>query len=156
MSADCAAQRRAATPFALTGGAAIIAGGLLAAAVAHAPSQHLVWLSAYLVLIVGVAQTVFGVSQAMLLARPPTTLGIVVEWLAFNLGSAGVCVGTLAGSFATVGAGTVVFAASLVLFLIAARAGAPSRWLVAYRLLLALVFASSLVGLALSASANLH
>ena len=98
------------------GVAAIIAGGLVAAAVAHRPAEHPVWTSAYLVLIVGVAQIVFGAGQAWLSERLPATGWIAGEWIAFNLGNAGVIAGTVLGSFRMVLAGTVLFAAGIAAF----------------------------------------
>lgn len=141
---------RAARPFVWLGIAAIIAGGLVAAAVAHRPAQHLVWMSAYLVLIVGVAQIVLGAGQAWLSWPVPPPGWIAGEWIVFNLGNTGVIAGTLAGSFATVFAGTVLFAIGIALFLASARGAAGGRWLLGYRILLGLVFLSSLAGLALS------
>lgn len=144
--------RRAALPFAVLGGAAIIAGGLVAAAVAHHPTQPLVWMSAYLVLIVGVAQCVFGVGQARLSQRAPSRPLVWTEWIVFNLGNAGVIVGTLLGRFGVVFAGTLLFAVGVALFLVGTRGSGHSGWLVGYRVLLGLILASSLVGLALSAA----
>ena len=143
-------HRRAALPFAVLGAAAIIAGGLVAAAVARRPVQHLVWMSAYLVLIVGVAQYVFGVGQARLSQRAPSRPLVWTEWVVFNLGNAGVIVGTLLGRFGVVFAGTLLFAAGIALFLVGARGSWRSGWLAGYRVLLGLILASSLVGLALS------
>ena len=132
------------------GVAAIIAGGLVAAAVAHRPAEHPVWTSAYLVLIVGVAQIVFGAGQAWLSERLPATGWIAGEWIAFNLGNAGVIAGTVLGSFRMVLAGTVLFAAGIAAFLLGTRGTIRGGWLAGYRILLGLVFLSSLAGLALS------
>lgn len=149
-------RQRASAPFAALGTAAIIAGGIVAAAVAHRPVQPLVWMSAYLVLIVGVAQIVFGEGQASLATRAPGVGLVWGQWLVFNLGNTGVILGTLAGSFAVVFAGTLLFAAGVALFLFGTRAGRHRGWLWGYRVVLALVFVSSLVGLGLSAAANVH
>lgn len=140
---------RTAQVFVATGAAAIIGGGLVSAAVAHAPAQQMVWMSAYLVLIVGVAQIVFGAGQASLAVRQPNAGWVATEWLVFNLGNAGVIVGTLVGSFVLVLAGTALFAAGIALFLIGTR-GAIRGWLAGYRILLGLIFLSSLVGLGLA------
>ncbi len=144
------ARWRAARPFAWLGVAAVIAGGLVAAAVAHRPMQQLVWMSAYLVLIVGVAQIVFGAGQAWLSERAPSPGWVAGEWIVFNLGNAGVIAGTLAGSFGGVAAGTALFALGAALFLWGTRGGVRGGWLLGYRLLLGLVLLSSLAGLALS------
>jgi len=143
------ARWRAARPFAWLGVAAIIAGGLVAAAVAHRPMQPVVWMSAYLVLIVGVAQIVFGAGQAWLSERPPSNYWIAGEWIALNLGNGGVIAGTLLGSFGMILTGTALFATGIGLLLLGTR-GPVRGWLIGYRILLGLVFASSLVGLALS------
>ena len=157
MTTDAATRWRAASPFLALGGAAVIAGGLLAAVVglpgtatANLPLRHLAWASAYLVLIVGVAQIVFGAGQAWLSARVPETRWVAGEWLVFNLGNAGVIAGTLCARFWMVLIGTFLFAAGIALFLLGTRGGARGGWLVAYRVLLALIFLSSLVGLALA------
>lgn len=143
------ARWRAARPFAWLGVAAIVAGGLVAAAVAHRPVQHLVWMSAYLVLIVGVAQIVFGAGQAWLSEPVPPPGWVAGEWAVFNLGNAGVIAGTLAGSFGLAAAGTALFAVGVALFLWEVRGGTRNGWLLGYRILLGLVLLSSLVGLAL-------
>lgn len=131
------------------GVAAIIAGGLIAAAVAHRPAEHPVWTSAYLVLIVGVAQIVFGAGQAWLPERLPSMGWIASEWIVFNLGNAGVVAGTVFRSFPMVLAGTALFAAGIAAFLLGTR-GPRSAWLLGYRLVLGLIFLSSLAGLALT------
>ncbi|HKZ09787.1 MAG TPA: hypothetical protein VJL61_03660 [Rhodanobacteraceae bacterium] len=148
------ARWRAARPFAWLGVAAIIAGGLVAAVVAHRPVQPLVWMSAYLVLIVGVAQIVFGAGQAWLSERAPSPGWVASEWMVFNLANAGVIGGTLAGSFGLVMAATALFALGIALFLLGTRGAARSGWLLGYRILLGLVFLSSLTGLALSLRAR--
>lgn len=147
---------RAAMFFTATGFIAIIAGGLVAAAVARHPTQHLVWMSAYLVLIVGVAQIVFGAGQVWLSAKAPPPAWLAGEWIIFNLGNAGVIIGTLADSPALVAAGTVLFIIGIALFLIGTRGGPRVGWLIGYRILLGLVFLTSLVGLALTFAGQPH
>lgn len=145
----------AAAPFVITGTLAIVAGGLVAAAVAHRPDQPMVWMSAYLVLIVGVAQFAFGTGQAWLTREASlVTLLIAAQWLVFNLGNAGVIVGTLTHSYPMVVVGTVLFAAGIALFLVGTRHAPAGAGLFAYRTVLALIFLSSLVGLVLSARAH--
>lgn len=156
LSPEAAARWRLAAPFAITGAAAIIGGGLLAAAVARHPTQTLVWLSAYLVLVVGVAQLAFGTGQVLLATRLPGARWIAAEWLALNLGNLGVTTGTLARSFALVSVGTLLFAAAIAGFLAGTRVARRSGWLLAYRAGLALIFVGSLVGLGLAAAANLR
>ncbi|MDZ7748655.1 MAG: hypothetical protein U5K43_07295 [Halofilum sp. (in: g-proteobacteria)] len=103
------------------GAIAIVAGGLLAAAVAHAPGRTAVWLSAFLVLVVGVVQVALAAGQ-VLLAGPGAGRGTArCELALYNLGGAGVIAGTLAGSFVLVALGTGVFLAALATFLLAVR-----------------------------------
>ncbi|HEU4857129.1 MAG TPA: hypothetical protein VFS86_07495 [Rhodanobacteraceae bacterium] len=145
----------AAQPFVVTGAVAIIAGGFIAAGVARRPLQHLVWMSAYLVLVAGIAQIVFGAGQAWLPTRLAGTRWIAAEWGIFNLGNAGVITGTLMGSFPLVLVGTLLFAVGIALFLLGTHAANRRGWLLGYRVLLGLIFLSSLVGLALSVRARL-
>ena len=145
-----------ARPFVVTGVAAVIAGGLVAAAVAHHPAEHPVWMSAYLVLIVGVAQIIFGAGQAWLPERLPSMGWVASEWVVFNLGNAGVIVGTMCERFALVPTGSALFAFGVALFLLGTRGGARRGWLIAYRVALGVVFVSSLVGLALAAAGHMH
>jgi hypothetical protein len=149
-------RARAAWPFLALGGAAIIGGGLVAAIQAHQPVQVLVWMSAYLVLVVGVVQIVFGAGQAWLSGRAPAVGWIAAEWVVFNLGNAGVIAGTLCDRFAWVLAGTALFAAGILLFLLGTRGAVRRGWAVGYRVLLGLILLSSLVGLALSIRAQMH
>jgi hypothetical protein len=154
LTAGAAARWRAAAPFGALGVAAIIAGGLVAAAVARHPAEHPVWTSAYLVLIVGVAQVVFGAGQAWLSERLPSSGWIAGEWIVFNLGNAGVIAGTMLGSFRIVLVGTVLFVAGIAAFLLGTRGPVRDGWRAGYRILLGLVFLSSLAGLALSLRAH--
>lgn len=156
LTADAAARWRAARPFAALGAGAIVAGGLVAAVVAHHPAEHPVWMSAYLVLIVGVAQIVFGAGQAWLSAGVPGPRLRAGEWIVFNLGNLGVIIGTLCEQFALVLVGTVLFACGIALFLLATRGGPRRGWLMAYRTVLGLVFASSLAGLALAVAGRVR
>ena len=79
----------AALPFVAVGIAAVIAGGATAAAVAYQPTEHLVWMVAYLVLVVGVMQCAFGAGQAWLAQDPPPGRVTWGQWGVFNLGNAG-------------------------------------------------------------------
>ena len=139
-----------AVPFLVVSAFAIVGGGVLAAAMAHAPSRKLLWAVAYLVLVVGAAQAVFGVGQALLATRATSTSARAAEWIMFNLGNAGVIGGTLWPSQPLVWVGTLLFAASLVVFLMATR-GVRGGWaILAYRALLVLIGGSAVVGLVLA------
>lgn len=150
------ARWRAASAFVATGAVAVIAGGFVAAGVglSQRPLQHIAWMSAFLVLVAGVAQIIFGTGQAWLGTRVAGSRWRSAEWIVYNLGSAGVIAGTLLGSFVLVLAGTLLFAAGIALFLFGARGEARSRWLIAYRVLLILIFCGSLIGLVLTATGH--
>ncbi|MEO8779633.1 MAG: hypothetical protein ABI389_13295 [Rhodanobacter sp.] len=139
-----------ALPFLMVSALAIVGAGVLAAAVAHAPSQKLVWAVAYLVLVVGASQAVFGAGQALLATRATSVSARVAEWTLFNLGNVGVIAGTLCSSQALVWAGTLLFAASLVVFLWATRSVRSGWTIFAYRTLLVLIGGSAVVGLVLT------
>ena len=139
-----------ALPFLLVSALAIVSAGALAAAMAHAPTQKVLWAVAYLVLVVGVSQAVFGVGQALLATRATSVSMRVAEWILFNLGNVGVIAGTLCSSQLLVWLGTLLFAASLITFLWATR-GVRGGWaILAYRMLLVLIGGSAVVGLVLT------
>lgn len=140
----------AARLFLIVAGVAILAGGLTAAAVAHAPTEHMVWMVAYLVLVAGLVQVVLGVGQALLPTHLPTQGFLAAECICFNLGNAGVIVGTLVSSVALVAIGTAVFAASLAMFLYGVRKARPGWPSQAFRAVLAITCISAIVGLILS------
>lgn len=142
---------RAAAPTVVTGVIAVIAGGLVAAIEAHRPVVPLVWMSAYLVLVVGVAQIVFGAGQAGLARQVPGTGLVSAQWLLFNLGNTGVIGGTLIMWFPLVAVGTALFVVGIVLFFVGTRHSEHRLWRAGYWLLLTLLLVSSIVGLLLSA-----
>ena len=140
----------ASRPFLVVAFIAVIAGGLVSAVTAHDPQRAMMWLSAYLVLVVGVAQAAFGLGQALLARVPP---GAGFRWLQcalFNAGSALVIASQLIPMHALVYPGTVLFGVSTALFLVGTRHGRHPRWLWAYRGLLGFLALSSLVGIGLS------
>lgn len=136
--------------FATTGLVAIIAAGALSAALAHAPTRAAMWLTAYLVLVVGIAQVALGAGQAWLASRPPPSALLGSQWLLFNGANALVISGRLLVRPAAVAVGAVLLAMALGLFLRGVR-GADGGWLLqVYRLLVALLACSALVGVGLS------
>lgn len=142
-----AASWRPVLPLLAVGALGVVAGGLLAAAVAHAPARTAVWLSAFLVLVVGVVQIALATGRA-LLARPGTGSGIAwCQFALYNLGTAGVVAGTLAGSLPLVLLGTVLFLGALASFLRAVRSAPAGPGVYAYRALIVFVAISALVGL---------
>lgn len=156
LTPESAARWRAERPFAVLGVVAIVVGGLLTAVAIHWPLRDLIWVSAYLVLVVGVAQAVFGAGQAWLSGDVPKRGWIIAEWVTFNLGNAGVIAGTLLDIFWLVLAGTLLFAAGIALFLLGTHGAVRRGALVAYRVVLGLIFVSSLVGLVLAATTRLR
>jgi len=150
----CGDRHRSALPFLVIGIAAILAGGLIAAAVAHAPSRNMVWMVAYLVLVVGLAQAAFGAGQAALATKRVPLLMVIIELLLFNVGNAGVIAGTLAGTFMPVIVGTILLLLGLGLFYYRSRGDGRERLRYGYQALLALIAIGALVGLTLSALSN--
>ena len=72
---------------------AIITGGTISAFTARKPTWSTAWVSAYLVLIVGVIQ--FALVDAWRQLGQPDGNTILIALLAFNLGNGGVIAGTL-------------------------------------------------------------
>src|SRR6476661_2233030 len=89
-----AADRQLLTVAAL-GGAAIVAGGLVAAGNSAAPFAHGSWLSAYLVLVAGVSQLVLGIGARALPAHQPPATTTYVQVALWNLGNLAVAAGVL-------------------------------------------------------------
>lgn len=139
-----------AAPYTVLAAAAVVAGGVLAAAVAHAPTQPLVWLASYLVLVVGVAQYLLGKGQAHVAATAPRASVSWSRWLLFNLGNVGVIVGTLWPRFFWLLGGTVLFLVAIIWFGYGVRKGARRVLWYGYLALLALVALSAVVGVVLS------
>lgn len=139
-------------PFAIVGAASIVAGGLVAAATASAPTEHGTWAAAYLVLVAGVAQICLGVGQALLAPSAPSRRIVAVELAAWNAGNIGVIAGTLLGRVPLVDAGGALLVLSLLFLSNQARGQGRrrSRVVLAYWLLVALVLVSVPIGLVLA------
>lgn len=125
-------HQRPVWPFFATGAAAIVGGGLASAAAAGNPSYLSSWAVAYLVLVVGVAQIAFGAGVERLAETGLTTRLAWLIFAAFNLGNAGVLIGTLlkdrvSSSVYLVDLGSLLLAAALVLGLRIAWRARPSR-----------------------------
>lgn len=143
--------QKAIIPFAIIAGLAITTGGLIAAIVAHAPTQPMVWLVAYLVLVAGVAQLAFGAGQAFLAEKTPSIGWVGLECVLFNIGNASVIAGTLLDQFRVVAVGGVLVIAALALFLYGVHGARRRVLLHAYRALLVILFVGAVVGVSLSA-----
>lgn len=142
-----ATRQRTLLPFGVIGLCCVIAGGLLAAAVAYTPTEHEVWAVAYLVLVPGVAQVALGTGQALLAPQAPTRASFWAQLATFNVGNALVIAGTVTGRTAVTDLGGLLLVVSLALFLVVARGGHAGivRWV--YRALITLVLVSVPVGL---------
>lgn len=145
-------RQRALAPFAAVAGVAAACAGVTAAAIAHDPSQPLVWMIAYLILVVALAQLGFGAGRVFFVARPPSIGRASGECLLFNLANLGVVAGTLANRFWLVAVGTALFAASLVLFCVATRHPRRSILWAVYQAMLLVLLAGAVTGLCLSAA----
>jgi hypothetical protein len=142
---------KTAAPFVLLGIAAVIAGGLVSALTATAPTRQIAWLVAYLVLVVGVAQIGLGAGQAWLAARPLGGGLLVIEFLGFTFGNAGVAAGTMLSLPILVDVGGVLLVVSLALFFWGVRRSARGGWLrYLYRALVVLLLVSIPIGLVLA------
>lgn len=153
--AEVGERWRASLPFFLMGALGIIGGGV-AAAVTRPTDWHLgSWCAAFLVLVVGVAQIGLGAGQAALSPTAATRSLVLAEFLAWNLGSAAVIVGTLVDSPAVVSIGSIVFLAAIALATFGARGhsgltGRARLLLHAFRALLVLLLVSTPIGIVLS------
>lgn len=146
---NCASGRAA--PFVVVALLAIVGGGLLSAALAHAPTRQLMWLVAYLVLVVGVAQGLLGLGQARLALSAPSPSLLAWQWCLFNGGNVLVITGTLRACPGSVSVGALLLLAALVLFLLGVRRASGGIMIHAYRAGLVLLGASALTGVVLAA-----
>jgi hypothetical protein len=107
-----AGRRHELLPFIVIGGVCVVAGGLVAAVTAPAPTEHGTWAAAYLVLVGGVAQAGLGLGQATFTTGTSTPV-VAVQAAGWNLGNAAVLVGTLLGVTALVDLGGVLLVVTL-------------------------------------------
>lgn len=143
-----AKARVALIPFLTIGTAAIIFGGLFSAATARAANYHSAWFVAYLVLVVGVAQVALGLGQWWLASKPLSVALLVGELVIFNLGNAGVILGTVLASPLWVNLGSALLVLVLAGFawaVLSPRRRGGALW--AYWVLVVLLLASVGVGL---------
>lgn len=142
-------------PFLITGVAGMIGGGFVAAVAGAVDWKLGAWTAAFVVLVVGMAQTVLGIAQAALAPVLLDRSRIVGQWVAWNLGCAGVIAGTQLDATGIVVAGCVLFLGALGLSEVAVRphsglTGTPRTLLMIYRVLLVLLLISVFVGIVLS------
>jgi hypothetical protein len=140
----------ASAPFKVLGALAIIAAGLIAAAIAYHPTKPIVWMVAYLVLVVGVVQYVLGTAQASLSARELPPAMIWGQWVLLNLGHAGVIAGTLATSLTLLLGGTVLYDLAMIWMGLSVRNGKSGLVRIGYWLLVLAMLGSSFTGVMLT------
>lgn len=135
----------------------MIAGGLVAAATAPAPSVHGSWAAAYLVLVAGVSQVALGVGQTLFAPLNPSRRRVALEFAGWNGGNGAVLVGTLAGITPLVDLGGVLLVITLAMVVLGVRGGAGRqiepwrRWsLYGFRLLILILLVSIPIGLILA------
>lgn len=131
--------------------AAVIGGGLVAAATRPLDFDMGSWLAAYLVLVLGVCGCGIACAPA-LLGTPAAARPRLVQWGLWWAGNAVVIIGTLSENTAVTDVGAVVLIAALILALAASR-GATKRPVAAgvYRVVLAVLIVSAPIGLLLAA-----
>ncbi len=147
-------------PWLALGVACVVAGGMVAAVVAHDPTEKPVWASAYLVLVAGVGAVVLALGRALLAPRPPTSGPVARDFTLFALGNAGTVVGTLTDTLWLVDVSGALLVVALGLMVWGVRAGVeavehrPQRWVVGllwvYRVLVLVLLVSIPVGLVLA------
>ncbi len=108
------------------------------------------WLVAYLVLVVGVAQSALAGGQAWLAPSRLKPVLLASEWGLFNAANSLVIAGTLLGHPGWVHVGTLVLIAALALFLRGVRHAAAGWPVRVYRMLVVLLGGSALVGVGLT------
>ncbi len=146
------ARWRASRPFALTGFACVVAGGLVAAVSGPLGLEMGSWAAAYLVLVAGVAQLGLGVGQAWIPLELPTRRVRVWEFATWNGGNGVVLAATFASLPFLVAAGGILLLVALVLFQSALRGPliVATHWLATYRVVAILLTVGVLSGVVLS------
>ena len=141
-------QRAVFRPFAAAGCASIVAGGLLASAIAApAPTRHGVWSVAYLVLVLGVGQLMLGAGLALLATAPPGRRTVGAIALAFNIAGVAIVLGIVTDHVVVFDAGSALLLGALVVLLSGVRRSTYRGWtLHVYRGLIALLIVSIPIG----------
>lgn len=151
-----ALRLRLGQPFLVLAVASVVAGGMVAAASAHAPTEHPVWASAYLVLVTGVAQIGLVLGRVLLTPNAPRASALWRDLGIWLLGNVGVLVGTLTDRVWLVDVGGVLLVVALALCIWAVRAHTRADhprlqtvlWL--YRLVVVVLLVSIPIGLILA------
>lgn len=143
---------RRALPFFVAAAICITAGGLLAAVTASVTTQKTAWVTAYLVLVGGVAQAGLGAAMGWLARRAR----VRTAWIAFalfTLGNAGVLAGQLTALIAVTFVGGSLLVAALAVIVAATRGGDAAHpvLLWGFRVLVLVLAVSVPIGLLLAA-----
>lgn len=147
---DTTQRLRATAPYLWASLFWVLVGGLLSAATANTPTRVIMWMSAFCTLVGGVVQAALFIGQAYLCRVLPSSRLRTVQWVVFHVGSAAVIGGVLTDAQWLTNVGTLVFGLSLLMFFMAVQDARQSAWLWPYRLAIAFVGLSSLVGIFLS------
>jgi hypothetical protein len=144
---------RYALTFFLIGAVFVVLGGLVAAASTPLRFEAGPWLAAYLVLVCGVAQCLFGIVRRYVAPAPVTGVGFAVELACWNAGNAAVVVGDLVRIPVVVAVGGALLAVVLVLQLAHLRhVAAGMRWAAwLYGVVVAVLLVSIPIGILLAA-----
>lgn len=141
---------RAATPFVIFGSLCVVAGGMVAAFTARAPTEHSSWTAAYLVLVAGAAQVGLGCGGALVPARL-SVRALGAQLVLWNIGNAAVVVGTLGNWMWLIDVGGVLLVVALVLSASATRRAGARQWSwILFRLFQAVMVISVPIGLVLA------
>jgi hypothetical protein len=108
--------------------ASIIAGGLVAAVTARAPSEKASWAAAYLVLVGGVATLGLALGRVFLSAERASGRSLATELTTWLAGNALVLAGTLVDLTWLVDVGGALLVVALALVVLGVRHGAGPRW----------------------------
>ena len=146
-------RRAAFQPFWLGGVAAVIAGGLLAAAIAApSPTRHGVWAAAYLVLVFGVGQIVLGAGQTLLASSPPSRRTALTTAALFDVANLAILAGVVGDQMIVFDVGSMLLIVALLLFLAGVRDSHRPGWpLLSYRLFVGLLVVSIPIGMIVTA-----
>lgn len=132
---------------------AIILGGGLSAFLAKSPSTLVMWASAYLVLVVGVAQMIFGLCLSKL-SQVHSTLLLWVSLALYNLASAAVILGRVykLSSYGPllIIAGAIGVIVAVIAMLWSIRGAAKSLWLIGFYIVALILLISAPIGMFLS------
>ena len=136
----------------VAGGISVVAGGFVAAVTGPTEWEHGSWVSAFLVLVGGVAQIGIAAGQAHLVDTSMTRRFGSVQCILWNTACAIVVAGTLLSSPATVSIGSALLMAALGMsvYAISRSSGRHPQLLVLYRALLTVLLVSIPIGITLS------